>query len=597
MTLTASIHGLSTTTIVDLTTRQHPYMVAGATTWLSADTRVFKLQPGGKFAHQTMQNDPNAFIKAVIDSLRSSQQANSWFDNLPADEAGAQLEWSQTLNFQPVFNFAICRVRYRSVLNPAPDVRVFFRLFPAMTTSTDFQPATTYRTGGQPGTKIPLLGITGGEVATIPFFAEPRGSVSDNLNLQSDPKNVDTLKANAGGNENYSYFGCWLDINQPGDKRFPIHPSPENGGPFAGPDPLQSIADLIRGTHQCLVAEINFDLDPIAVGATTASSDKLAQRNLSIDHSDNPGAADTHRVQHSFSIRPTTPPPLPKQGPDELMIHWGATPRGTVATIYLPGVNAAEIIRLADRLYTRNRLKAVDANSVQLDVTGGGSYMPLAHRRRRGTVDIPPAAPNERLTEAALRGAHGQPPLATEAIVVRPRNARHIVGTFQFSVLVQTRREILPIVERTLGNLHRVIGTIPHENRWYPVAKRYLDQVAGRVKALGGGEEHGPSGDDGDHHGRLRETGDAGPCSTPEHREDRLHFEGKVAGIQYDNFGDFEGFWLQTREGRHEFSTRQREMLAIVSKAWKEQIAVMVVTEAHEPHEPISFILLRAPGD
>ena len=180
------------------------YVVVQGLAWLSADTRVFKLQPGGKFAHQTMQNDANAFIKAVIDSLRGSQQAGSWFDNLPSDETGAELEWSQNINGQPVYNFAVCRVRYRAELNAALDVRVFFRLFPAMTTSTDFQPATTYRTGGQPGTKIPLLGIVGGEVATIPFFAEARRAAGDNLNLQQDPHNIDTLQINAGGGETYS---------------------------------------------------------------------------------------------------------------------------------------------------------------------------------------------------------------------------------------------------------------------------------------------------------------------------------------------------------------------------------------------------------
>ena len=47
VTLGSSVLGLSSTTVIDLTTRQHPYMVAGATSWLSADTRVFKLQPGG----------------------------------------------------------------------------------------------------------------------------------------------------------------------------------------------------------------------------------------------------------------------------------------------------------------------------------------------------------------------------------------------------------------------------------------------------------------------------------------------------------------------------------------------------------------------
>lgn len=136
-TIGASVLGLSTATIIDLTTRQHPYMVAGPTTWLSADTRVFKLQPNEMFAAQTMGTDPNKFIADVIHSLRSSPaQANAWFDALPPDEQGAQLEWSEQLNNQPVYNFAICRVRYRAELNDAPNVRVFFRLFPAMTTST-----------------------------------------------------------------------------------------------------------------------------------------------------------------------------------------------------------------------------------------------------------------------------------------------------------------------------------------------------------------------------------------------------------------------------------------------------------------------------
>ena len=43
-TIGASVAGLSTVTTIDLTTRQHPYMVHGPTSWLSADTRVFKLR-------------------------------------------------------------------------------------------------------------------------------------------------------------------------------------------------------------------------------------------------------------------------------------------------------------------------------------------------------------------------------------------------------------------------------------------------------------------------------------------------------------------------------------------------------------------------
>jgi hypothetical protein len=624
--LGASVLGLSSASAIDLTTRQHPYMVDGAASWLSADTRVFKLQPQGTFAQKTLQNNPNAFIKDVIESLRSSQQANAWFDALPQDEAGAGLEWSQTLNGQPVFNFAICRVRYRAELNTAPDVRVFFRLFPAMTTSTDFQPGTTYLTGGQPGTKIPLLGIVGGEVVTMPFFAEPRRPVTDSLKLQQDPKNIDTLKIDVGGHETYSYYGCWLDINQPDDKRFPIQTTSPTG-PFTGPSPRQSIADLIRGTHQCLVAEINFDLDPISPGATTASSDKLAQRNLAIDHSDNPGAPDTHRVQHTFTIRPTTARPLSKQGPDELMIDWGTTPSGTVGTLYLPGASAEQVMQLADRLYTRNRLKAIDGHSVQMEVTGRVSYVPIpsggigdlaglltldlpSHVLKGQTfrvvlhqvIDAPAARPlpgvalpptniAARQRRLAARPVSDQAGFMVAAVTER-NNSRHIVGAFQFSVLVQTSKEILPIIERTLVNLRRVVGTIPHENRWYPVMQRYLSQVAKRIKALGGGDGH--IREDG-HDLDLREEQ---PRDVDhDRREERAQDEGKIAGLCYDGFGDFEGFWLRTKDGSRKFSSKERELESIVTKAWRQRIALIVLTEKSEPDKPVSIVFLRGPSE
>ena len=603
-TIGASVLGLSTVTIIDLTTRQHPYMVPGPTTWLNADTRVFRLQPGGMFAAQTMGTDPNTFIADVIDSLRSTPaQANAWFDALPADEHGAQLEWSETLNNQPVYNFAICRVRYRAELNDAPNVRVFFRLFPAMTTSTDFQPATTYKTGGQPGTMIPLLGIVAGETTTIPFFAAQRGAANVSLNLQQDTKNIDTLKANAGGHETYSYYGCWLDINQPSDKRFPVNPSSPSG-PFTGPEPLQSIADLIRGTHQCLVAEINFDPDPIPVGSTTAACDRLAQRNLSIDHSDNPGATDTHRVQHTFTIRPTTSIPAPGQGPDELMIDWGDTPRGTVATLYLPGVNANQVMQLADRLYTRNRLKLLDSSSVQVEVTGGVSYVPvpagglgdlaglltldLPHSVRSGqlfrvvlhqVIDTPPQRPSvnprpaPELIGAAVEGAPeaGQPAAPRR----KPRPARHIVGSFQFSVQVQTAAQILPIIERARTNIQRVVQTIPIEDQWYPVMQRYLKQVSAKVTGLGG------RGEDGDR----------------DHDRDRVRLEGKVEGIRYDSFGDFDGFLLGTEDRVHEFRTREPDLERLVTRAWRERITVRVIAHADAPRVPIEIVLLRFPRE
>jgi hypothetical protein len=384
---------------------------------------------------------------------------------------------------------------------------------------------------------------------------------------------------------------------------------------LAGPAPLQSIADLIRGVHQCLVAEIAFDPDPIPTGATTANSDKLAQRNLSIDHSDNPGNIDTHRVQHTFTIRPTAATLAPGRRPDELMIQWGSTPRGTSGTLYLPGLSGAEIIRMADRLYSRHWLSLADPNSIRMVVNGGVTYVPippgatgdlpglltvgLPSTVRRGqtfrvivhqVIDGPAARPRppvprqpERAPGAATRRRQRA---VVAAVAPQVGNARHILGAFQFSILVQTRDEILPGLERTFANLQRVIGTVPAENRWHPVMVRYLEQVASRVHALGGGRP--------EPHPQPRPE----PEPHREPREETRRFEGKIAGLRFDRFGDFEGFTLDTEGGLCDFLSRERAVEELVTRAWRTRIAIQVVAEVREDrHRPLSIVLLRPPTD
>jgi hypothetical protein len=95
----------------------------GPVSWLSNDTRVFKLQPNSSVGGVTLGNDPIAFIQALLAKLRTQntpaeiQQNYQIFENLPATEAGADLEWLPMLNNQPVWNFALCRVRYRATMD------------------------------------------------------------------------------------------------------------------------------------------------------------------------------------------------------------------------------------------------------------------------------------------------------------------------------------------------------------------------------------------------------------------------------------------------------------------------------------------------
>ena len=168
------------------------------------------------------------------------------------------------------------------------------------------------------------------------------------------------------------------------------------------------------------------------------------------------------------------------------------------------------------------------------------------------------------------------------AIVERRPTARHFLGAFQFSVLVQTRNQILPIIERTKANLSRIIATIPHENRWYPVIQRYLGQVSGKLTGLGGGG--------GEHH---------------EPREERHQHEGKIAGLRYDRFGDFEGFDLLTERGEERrYRAREDEIERLVLQAWRERwvVTVEVKDREHGEHDDrdappwVSRIILRRAG-
>jgi hypothetical protein len=607
--LTASTQGVSSTAVIDLTQVDAPYMDHGPISYLSNDTRVFKLQPNQNFPGTGVKlgTDPIGFIQAVLTELRvnlPAGQAYTMFENLPAGEDSSdQLEWNQMLGGQPVFNFALCRIRYRATTTVANNVRVFFRLFQTAATGTEYNAATTYRVGGHPGVKIPLLGIQGGELVTIPFFAEARKGASVNLNQQTDGNNVQAINPAAQGAEAYMYYGCWLDINQPGDLRFPIQPSPPDGGPFAGP--LQSIASLIRGTHQCMVTEINFDQEGITPpGVSTASSEMLSQRNLAIDNSDNPGSPDSHRVQHTFAIHPTTSTPAPKQGPDELMIAWGNTPMGSVASIYLPGVRAAEILSLAGRNFNLQPLERVDDHTVRCK-TAGVTYIPIpsggaldlaglitldlpSHIRKgqtfrivvRQVMDTPGPSPQPVVGNVPV------PRIASTRVIVerKPSNARHILGAFRFSIQVKTANEILPSDDRTLTLLQRVLTTIPLENRWYPVFLRYLSQLKGRIGALGekpgGGHGHG---------------GDHGP--EPCEPTGEVRYEGKVCGLHFDHFGDFEGFWLETSTGKRRFHSREKEVERLVREAWAKRIAILVMVDREDRVEPQSLVLLRPPVD
>jgi phospholipase C len=307
---------------IELVESADPFIENGQVTYLGPDLRVYEVQAGQGIFGATLpaSTPPNdstaaiAFIQQVLSNLNAPGSTyGAPFDTPPANPADPDIS-SITLYPQTggttgpaVYNFAVLRVSLQGISDTANNVRVFFRLMPALSTGTAFDPSTLYRRSyvqgdssnpsnaaidgvatnpnqesfdpGDPWpTRVPLLGVLNGDYVTFPFFATSR--VTPNAQMTSQPPdwpNTQQIKPMAGGEVTHAYFGCWLDVNH---KAGQFDASPSSGspdGPFSSPKPICS---FIRNAHQCLVAEISYDPIAIELGANPGDNDKLAQRNL-----------------------------------------------------------------------------------------------------------------------------------------------------------------------------------------------------------------------------------------------------------------------------------------------------------------------------
>lgn len=78
--------------------------------------------------------------------------------------------------------------------------------------------------------------------------------------------------------------------------------------------------------------------------------------------------------------------------------------------------------------------------------------------------------------------------------------------------------------------------------------------------------------------------------------EPRWCFTGKIAGLIFDRFGDFEGFVLDTEDGERKFFSREKEMEELAERAWRERLRITVWAERDEPHRPLSIIVREPPA-
>jgi hypothetical protein len=164
---------------------------------------------------------------------------------------------------------------------------------------------------------------------------------------------------------------------------------------------------------------------------------------------------------------------------------------------------------------------------------------------------------------------------------------RHTIGIFKLTIPVDTKTELLETEERYYAILQLIAESIPSARRWFPVFERYLKQVAGRVTGFGGNPILIlPSGT-----GTL--PGDVKP---PEPRRDHK-FVGKVAGLVYDRFGNFDGFILEEGCDRvRRFRSRECSLARIIREAWKDRATIIVLTDSRDESCPIEMVVGGEPS-
>ncbi len=619
-----------------------------AVAWLSQDLRVCTVAKGasalpGDASAPAFQNSqtPYDYIQNVIGYLNG---ADAYTVPVPAgspdplnnlegqtgyetgDSSVRPLDASKTQNY----NFAIARVRMTSdtqgSAGQAANVRVFFRLWTAPSCDTDFDPNTTYLSSpaypSLPATPLPSSASLphdprGNAIQTQPFFATDKSGAHDydNSVTNANIRNLE-IPATPGRDSIWAYYGCFLDVYDASNQ---AHYS---------------------GTHHCLVAQIAYDNAPLFYQSGTAANpgntDKLAQRNLQITLSGNPGPKPTHRIPQAFDSRPS--PAFVDAGgaltglPDELMIDWGDTPAGSMAHIYWPEVAAADVLALASRLYGAHPLTATDANTVSCRVTKGVTYVPIPSAARKTfaglfTVDLPLGVKKGQVFDILVRRLATQtapPPViiterrpetpattaAPNAEVEAALKWRYVTGAFQIKIPVTTEALLLGPEENTLAILKARLAAMPAQYRWRPVLKRYIEYVSGRVDGSGGDAAGVPPSLLGypstKGRGRGHDDDDDGDRHDHDHDHDRRRdrddhetfdeYDGKIVGLVFDRFGDFEGFLLGLEDGERAFHSRERNMEHLAERAWRQRLRVSVIADEDEPHRALTLILREPPA-
>ena len=153
------------------------------------------------------------------------------------------------------------------------------------------------------------------------------------------------------------------------------------------------------------------------------------------------------------------------------------------------------------------------------------------------------------------------------------------------SLAIKDRPQTLKMISRLYSVMSWIRQDIDPANRWYPVFDQYLSGLGKLITGMNGDvTQIAPSP-----YGLLP------PISTPGSEDGECDSErrsvGKIHGLRYDHFGDFEGFILETPEGHMRvFFSREKQMLEVITRAWAERLPVDV--EEARPRIPLRVVLL-----
>lgn len=276
------------------------------------------------------------------------------------------------------------------------------------------------------------------------------------------------------------------------------------------------------------------------------------------------------------------------------MIDWGNLPKGSMASIYLP-VAAPAIVALANRMYTVQNLAASDAHTLRCRA-GGTTYIPVQQGLGPNyaglfSVQLPSGIRHGQEFHIVVRQITSS---FTKRAADPDRSLqRFVYGSFQISIPVSVKSEMLVPEERNLSVLKWIQQAIPATSRWYPVFQHYIVQLEGIVTAVGGDGSTVPATQSGTWFGMpgIGARAGKGPGGQISHS-----FTGKVDSIIYDHFGDFAGFVLETFDGdQRRFHSHEPAVLRLVQRSWRQRILLTVVVYSGNWEYPIEIVLHGVP--